>query len=287
MKLEQLVQYANAYIPDTNETLILEKAYTDSQVFEEDQDNLEKGRVAAPVGTVKMVGNAEYIKTADGWRYHTSGHRSSVQNHFKTKGQALPAHLSGDMGAYKKNTESTKFSVKEGSTLTAKDGTKGEVIAHDGHNATVKFTPKGGKEQTVQVDATKLEHNITAGGVKHQASKDSLEQEKDAKHEDNDDNIRSAAELEKKPTPKAKPKPAKGSVGDLLKEQGLDPDKFSDIMNQKGLSDSEKLSLIAIRVSGGKNKKGTITKKDTVKKADIFTGSLVDERKDLIKSTFN
>lgn len=303
--VEELIEFANNYIPTEQEELILEKSYQDTMLWEEDIDNLEKARVVAPIGTVKMSGGAEYIKTAEGWRYHTTSSRTKTQDHYSKSGKATPAHLQGDMGTYKKNTGgNTSFKVKEGASLTAKDGTKGEVVSHDGQSVTIKFKGKDGKEQTVKSDALKLEHNVASGNIKHTASKEHSDQEKEPDHEDNDDNIKSAAESEKKLTSEEKKKePAKktaaktkskgsqsnkGDINTILTAQGLDPNKYSDIMKNKDLSDGEKLSLIAIRIAGEGNEKGSISgkKKGELKKSDVFNGGLIQDRSSLIKSLY-
>lgn len=198
------------YICSEVEEIYLEKSYRDGIIWEEDIDSLEKARQAAPVGTIKRIGNVEYIKTPEGWRYHTKGQRKKAQDHYSKQGGAMPAHLNGDIGEYRKNNGGhTSFKIKEGSTITAKDGTKGEVISHDGQNATVKYKTPDGEEKTVKIDAQKLEHNAASGNIKHEPGKDVKIDDAEPDHEDHETNIVAQAENESKPEPVKEENPKK------------------------------------------------------------------------------
>lgn len=255
------------YQASESEILLLEKSYQEASIWEENQDQLEKARQAAPVGTIKRIGNVEYIKTPDGWRYHTKGQRKKAQDHYSKEGGAIPAHLNGDISEYRKNNGGhTSFKIKEGDSITSKDGTQGQVVSHDGQQATVKFSTKDGEEKTVKVDAQKLEHNLASGNLKHNPSKENAAQGDDDQHEDNDTNIVAQAETEdspkqddakedqpkteeKKEAPKTEEKkqdsPKKEGEDNSSKKHPLED--HSDVMNASFLSSDEKLKIIEMR----------------------------------------
>ena len=94
-----------------------------------DQEAFEKAKKGAPIGTKKMFGGREYIKTATGWKYSGKGGGKKAQEHAAgAKGHSQPA--GGNKGAAQQPPH-------VGKTITAPDGTKGKIAHQDNDSAYV------------------------------------------------------------------------------------------------------------------------------------------------------
>ena len=178
--------------PNIREINDLEKSYHDELFWIDDNPDIVKGRPAAPIGTIKNLNGTEYIKTPEGWRYHTSASRKKAQGHYSKNNVAMPAGLDGDISGYRKNNGGhSSNTVKEGSKITAPDGTVGEVVGRDGFKVLVKYKSKEGQEITASVDAKVLEDRVASGMTKHTGGKDN-----ESHPQDDDSVVKRQAESE-------------------------------------------------------------------------------------------
>jgi len=78
--------------------------------------DIQKGKEVAPIGTIKDMGGRNYIKTAQGWKYHGKGTGSKAQEHgestevvVKTEGGGSHIPTMSDLTPTEKNYLATNF----------------------------------------------------------------------------------------------------------------------------------------------------------------------------------
>lgn len=155
MSLIDAFSVLDSISPQTEQRL--EEMYSVSAIWETVE--IIKGRPEAPIGTIKRIGDTEYIKTVDGWRYKAKGRKKGQPEEKKD------SQLHGELN---------KPSIREGHQIVAPDGTKGRVISNDGQMAEVEYI-KDGEKKTAQVPSTILEQRKQSGSLQHNSAPKTLE----------------------------------------------------------------------------------------------------------------
>lgn len=203
------------FTPSTSTQQRLEDLYVDSLLWE--SNDIVKGRPVAPVGTIKKIGDTEYIKTNDGWRYNKKQQSSSKPEEQSNK---KPSKVDDTNPQQNKQTET---SIQEGHEVTAPDGTKGKVISNDGKSATISYV-KDGEKKEAQVSSQLLEQRKQQGELQHHSSPSTLKDHHKQYVEDAHTEGKSATHIISR-----------------LKEQGVDEDEAMEhiVNHRKSLKDKK------------------------------------------------
>jgi hypothetical protein len=115
-------------------------------------DTFEKGK-AVPVGTIKKRPNGNFIKTTDGWKYHSkAGTRGSGSGSDSTGGHE-------DVKPYSKKLTSNRQSYDWGDVVTVKDGTSWTAVLHPDNIQAVERLKDG--QSTIFRDEQNLSWKVT------------------------------------------------------------------------------------------------------------------------------
>lgn len=109
-----------------------------------EQDDIQKGKIAATIGTRKEFGGRPYIKTAEGWKYYGSGGGEKASEH---AGKSVP--------------------VGVGSTIKNKKGVHGTVIGKDDKHTHIEYKDADGKDAVSKVPHEHLQEKLDSGEFEH------------------------------------------------------------------------------------------------------------------------
>lgn len=188
------------------EELFLEQIYIDSLIWEKG-NYLEKGRPVAPIGTIKKIGETEYIKTNDGWRYHKKQQSTKQDN-------TQPQNKNSKVETQHNTSSESNTTIQEGHELTAPDGTKGKVVSNDGNTTTIEYV-KDGQKKEAQVSSQQLEQNKQSGSIQHNSKPSTLKDHHKQFIEDSHLDGKSATHILSR-----------------LKEQGVDEDEALNAISE-------------------------------------------------------
>lgn len=121
---------------------------TDDIIIKGEEDELNKAKVTAQLGTIKKFGGRDYIKTTSGWKYHGKGGGEKAQDHKATA-------AGGGM------------KVGEGSHITTKEGAHGVVSKVDETHTHIEHTDMEGKKKISKVKNEDMASKIASGDFAH------------------------------------------------------------------------------------------------------------------------
>jgi hypothetical protein len=148
-------------------SLMLEQLWFNSQVWKsgraKNEDELIKGRIAAPVGTIRNISGTEYIKTSDGWRYHKKTNSKKTETETKNSEKVKDEEHSDSK---------PQLEIKTGHTLIAKDGTEGKIESVEGGFVNINYKNGSGEEKKAQLKEEEVRGKIKSGSIKHSPTKE-------------------------------------------------------------------------------------------------------------------